>query len=331
MAAALAGGWQGGVKCGQASREGVALGRRPVRAPPSSPSGGTKALADNRNGSYARGVSEPITPYAELDALLVELLGHWREILGDNLAGAYLQGSFALGAGDRYSDCDWLVATHDLLTDDQIARLRALHDELPTRSQSWCKDLEGSYAPIAELASTTHLGRKWLFNDHGRRTLEWDEHCNRGYTRWLLREHGITLTGPRPADFMAPIAAELLRAEAAAALRALLPEFQEWIDIDALAWGQRYAVVTACRMLFTLATGTVTSKSGALEWAMRTLAPRWRPLLAQVRDERSRGWNPDQSPRPGEADAARAFILAHVDWRAGSDAGSTSAMRGSAA
>lgn len=54
---------------------------------------------------------EVITPYAELDQLVVELLGHWRRILGGNLAGAYLQGSFALGAGDRQSDCDWLVVT----------------------------------------------------------------------------------------------------------------------------------------------------------------------------------------------------------------------------
>ena len=48
-----------------------------------------------------------VTPYADLDDLLDELLGHWRRILGDNLVGAYLQGSFALGAGDLHSDCDF--------------------------------------------------------------------------------------------------------------------------------------------------------------------------------------------------------------------------------
>lgn len=248
-----------------------------------------------------------ITPYADLDGLLIQLLGHWHRILGEDLAGAYVQGSFALGAGDRHSDCDWLVTTHGSLTETQVARLRELHDEIPTRQVPWCRDLEGSYAPVAELASVDHLGRKWLFNNHGHRTLEWDDHCNRGYTRWILREHGITLTGPAPRSFMAVVPTDVLRREAAASLATLLEDLATWIDIDTIAWGQRYAVATACRVLYTLDTAEVTSKSGALEWALRTLEPRWRPLLAQVRDARGRGWEPDRSPRPGEADAARAF------------------------
>ena len=51
-----------------------------------------------------------------------------------------------------------------------------------------------------ELVSVEHIGRRWLFNDHGHRTLEWGDHCNRGYTRWILREYGITLTGAGAAD-----------------------------------------------------------------------------------------------------------------------------------
>ena len=60
-------------------------------------------------------------------------------------------------------------------------------------------------------------------------------------------------------------------------------------------------------------TAAVASKPGALEWALRTLDPRWRPLLGQVRDERGLGWNPRQAPRPGEADAARTFIAYALD------------------
>jgi hypothetical protein len=40
------------------------------------------------------------TPYQELDALLADLVREVRDILGDTFVGAYLQGSFALGAGD---------------------------------------------------------------------------------------------------------------------------------------------------------------------------------------------------------------------------------------
>lgn len=249
------------------------------------------------------------TPYADLDALLEELVGHWQLVLGDNLAGAWVQGSFALGAGDLHSDCDWIVATHETPTAEQENALRSLHAEVPTRSGHWPHDIEGSYAPFAELASVRHLGRQWLFNDHGQVTLEWSDHCNRAYTRWVLREHGITLIGPEPRSFMAPVPAAVLRAEAAAAVPSLLADVASWIDIDSIAWGQRYAVVLACRTLYTLETGEVASKTAALEWAQRSLDPRWRPLLGQVRDDRQLGWNPKQPARPGSADAARAFMV----------------------
>ncbi|WP_147915838.1 aminoglycoside adenylyltransferase domain-containing protein [Ruania zhangjianzhongii] len=260
--------------------------------------------------------SDVITPYADLNEVLTELLGYWRRILGENLAGAYVQGSFALGAGDLHSDCDWLVTTNEALTEPQIAQLRELHDEIPTREGRWWQDLEGSYGPVEEVASVDHLGGKWLFNDHGHRTLEWDDHCNRAYTRWILREHGITLAGPTPRSFMSTVPADLLRREAAASLPTLVDDLSTWVDIDALAWGQRYAVVTTCRVLYTLKTAEVASKSGALEWALRTLDPSWRPLLGQVRDERGLGWDPSHPPRPGEADAARGFVADALTWAA---------------
>ena len=257
-----------------------------------------------------------ITPYADLDEVLAELLGHWRRILGEDLVGAYIQGSFALGSADRHSDCDWLVATRGALTDRELAQLRELHDEIPSRDRPWCSDLEGSYAPVDELASVEYLGRTWMFNDHGHRTLAWDVHCNRAYTRWILREHGITLSGPAPRSFMPVVPAAVLRREAAASLPTLLDDLATWIDIDTFAWGQRYAVVTACRILFTLETAEVASKRCALEWALRTLARQWQPLLAQVRDERSLGWEPNRPPRGGEAEAARMFVR-YVVARAG--------------
>ena len=112
---------------------------------------------------YASGM--PWTPYADLDELIEDLLGHWRRILGDGLAGAWIQGAFALGAGDLYSDYDWIVATHAPLTKEQVAALRRIHDDIPTREGHWPHDIEGSYAPFDELASVEHLGRRWLFND----------------------------------------------------------------------------------------------------------------------------------------------------------------------
>jgi hypothetical protein len=107
---------------------------------------------------------------------------------------------------------------------------------------------------------------------------------------------------------MPVLPADLLRQEAAASLPTLLDDLATWLDIDTLAWGQRYAVVTTCRILYTLETAEVASKQGALEWALRTLGRHWQPLLGQVRDERSLGWEPDRPPRAGEAETARMFV-----------------------
>lgn len=83
------------------------------------------------------------------------------------------------------------------------------------------------------------LRRKWLFNDQGPRKLHWDDPCNRAYTRWILREHGISLIGPTPRSFMPPAPTDLMHNEAAASLPTLLADFATWIDIDTIAWGQR--------------------------------------------------------------------------------------------
>jgi hypothetical protein len=54
------------------------------------------------------------TQFDELDALLVDLTGSVRDILGDTFVGSHVQGSFALGPADINSDCDFIVATTTL-------------------------------------------------------------------------------------------------------------------------------------------------------------------------------------------------------------------------
>ena len=77
----------------------------------------------------------------------------------------------------------------------------------------------------------------------------------------------------------------------------------------------------ACRILYTLETAQVASKQAAIEWAQRSLDAKWRPLLGQVRDDRERGLNPQDRPRPGSADEARAFATYAVAWAARRSAG----------
>ncbi|HET8660619.1 MAG TPA: aminoglycoside adenylyltransferase domain-containing protein [Micromonosporaceae bacterium] len=239
-----------------------------------------------------------LTPFEELDAVLAGLTGSVRDILGDSFVGAYVQGSFALGAGDANSDCDLIIATTVLPSGPAEAQLRLLHDRIPTQPGWWTKHLEGSYADVTSLRSVDGTGVRWLFCDHGHRELTWDTHCNSAHTRWVLRHHGITVAGPPAADLVDEVPPQVLRDEARSALPELMTDLQAWAPFD-VAWTQRYAVSTYCRVLYTLHTARVASKRGALEWARDNLDPRWRPMLTQVIQDRALGWDPADPPRPG--------------------------------
>lgn len=246
------------------------------------------------------------TPYAELDQVLIDLVASAREILGDTYVGAYVQGSFALGAGDLHSDCDFIIATTEPPSGRIEADLRVLHDELPTREGFWCKEIEGSYADVASLKTSQGLGTPWLYCDHGHRVLIWDTHCNSLHTRWILRHKGIVLDGPPIASLVDEPPPDAMRAAMRGELHGLVDGVRTWAPFD-IAWTQRYIVSTCCRVLYTLRTAEVESKRGALEWARENLDPRWRPLLTQVLQDRELGWDPEDPPRPGSLEAACEF------------------------
>ncbi|MDH6128229.1 aminoglycoside adenylyltransferase domain-containing protein [Kitasatospora sp. GP82] len=164
----------------------------------------------------------------------------------------------------------------------------------------------GSYADTTSLRSIAGLGTPWLFCDHGRCELIWDTHCNSAHTRWILRNRGVTLAGPPITDLVDAVPPQALRESMRVMLPGLMADLRTWAPFDH-ARSQRYAVTVYCRALFTLRTGEVASKRGALEWARETLDPRWRPLLTQVIGDRELGWNPADPPRPGSLEATYAF------------------------
>src|SRR6476469_5001696 len=161
------------------------------------------------------------TRYAELNGVLHDLVTGAQAALGESFVGAYVQGSFALGAGDLHSDCDFLVVVRERPGAEQEAALRGLHRELSHREGFWNTHLEGSYAVAADLRTTDGLDREWLYVDHGNDEMEWSTHCNQPWARWILREHGITLVGPCPVELVDPVPDDVLRERARAGLATL--------------------------------------------------------------------------------------------------------------
>ena len=235
-------------------------------------------------------MARPWTGIDELDDVLEELVGTAHHVIGIDLVGVYLHGSFALGGADDESDCDFLVVTSTPIEDHQMAALRSFHADLPHRPGYWNQHLEGSYALAADLADLSALDRPWPYVNHGSDEVILDPHCNTEVMRWTLQEHPVIVHGPHPRTLVSHVTPETMRA---AASRDLPKAIEAWTRHDSWdAWSQRYAVVTLPRMLRTQIVGDVVSKPAAVAWAMDELEPRWQPLLATALAQRGRRpWN----------------------------------------
>jgi hypothetical protein len=215
--------------------------------------------------------------------MLAGFVGGLTELLGDNLVGAYLHGSLALGSFDsRESDVDFLAATERELDEEEVERLAALHVRLGER-------LDGSYLPRAVFrrfdpmrVMHPHIesrGGRLAIDHHGGETVIY---------RYVLRRCGVTLFGPPPAELIDPVSEAELRWGVCDVLtnwwRPLVERPPEWLHEVQY---RPYAVVTMCRVRFTLETAAVVSKPEAAQWALTHVDPRWRELIerAAARDE----------------------------------------------
>lgn len=216
-------------------------------------------------------------------ALLQALLDGIRQALGGQFAGMYLHGSLATGAFDPdRSDVDFLVVTWDKLPPDLLQNLASLHARLFVSGLPWATNYEGSYIPGNALrrydpADCVHpaveVDGSFGLAVHG---TDWV------VQRHILREHGISLAGPPARELIDPISPDELRL----AVRVLIQErwARQHEDPSRLQSSeyQAYAVLTMCRMWYTLEEGAVASKRQAARWAMQRLEDRWHPLVEEA-------------------------------------------------
>jgi Domain of unknown function (DUF4111)/Nucleotidyltransferase domain len=221
------------------------------------------------------------TGYADVDAVLAELLVGVRGTLGPQLVGVYLDGSLAIGDfSEHSSDIDVLVVTEETLSDEVITALGTMHARLATRTSKWARELEVSYIPRRALRRfdpddnchphIERLSDQLATEVHER---DWVIH------RYVVREHGVTLAGPDPRTLIDPIDAEDLRHAVVSLLHGWwmpAPTCRRWLNNP---FYRSYAVLTMCRMRYTLQYGAVVSKPIAARWAQTALDAWWTPLI----------------------------------------------------
>jgi predicted nucleotidyltransferase len=223
------------------------------------------------------------TPYADVNTVLDALRSGAQAALGDHFAGMVVHGSLASGDFDpERSDLDVLVVTADELPAEMLPALEAMHARLTASGLKWATNMEVSYIPRAALrrydpAHCHHPALRadgsFAIDGHGS---EWV------IQRHIVREKGIVLAGPPAKTLIDPIGPNDLRRAVAGLLREWWePQLYDPFRIRSSEY-QAYAILTMCRMLYTLEHGTVASKPIAARWAQAALGPDRATLVEQA-------------------------------------------------
>ena len=204
------------------------------------------------------------------------------DAIGDNLTGVYLCGSLALGDFDpQTSDVDLLVVTGRPVSDPEMRALADLHQHISPTGNRFSQEYEVYYIDRATIRrfAPGQVHVKIGPDD----PFQWTEH-RPGWVieRWVVREHGVVLSGPDPRTLIDAVSPDGLREAAAGEIRVRL---QNWNDSTwpltemAHRGSQGFEVETVCRALYTIATGEVSSKRRSVEWAIDVLPERWHGLV----------------------------------------------------
>lgn len=217
-----------------------------------------------------------ISEYADVNQLLEDLLARMKGVLGEKLVGLYLYGSLVLGDFDHeISDIDMLAATAGDVTEDEAAALERMHEEFVREYEEWDNRIEVHYLSLEGLGTfrskaskmgnispgepfhVIEAGKEWLMN--------W----------YIVREKGVVLYGPPPETIIPPISNE----EFVQAAVEHNKGWREWIERTRHSRpAQGYAILTACRDLYTYRNGERATKKQAARWAEREL-PEWAWLI----------------------------------------------------
>jgi predicted nucleotidyltransferase len=221
----------------------------------------------------------------DLSDLLRTVATDFSAILRDNLVGIYLWGSLTYEAFDETcSDVDCIVVTRQDIEHREFSQLDQWFEEVGERNR-WVKRLEMRFVIDKEFLDKTsrccgfyHYTEKLLRHGSDGNPIIWMN----------IGQCGITLWG-EDAKLIAPHVSEQCLNDA------LLLELNYLKEGLASGAGDRsdkafiynaYAVLTACRILYSAHRSALVSKDQAYSWSMERVPRLWRPVLRAARENR---------------------------------------------
>jgi hypothetical protein len=220
-------------------------------------------------------------------------------VLGDELLGLYLYGSYVRGGFDpEVSDLDLLAVTRDDVDGLDLAGLERMHADFVRRYPDWDDRLDVIYIG----GGTLHSFRA---NQGSLAVISPGEpfHVTGDVADWLMNwyhvlESGVTLFGPQPGGLIPAITWD----EFAVAVARYVDWFRSEIAAGRGAGYRAYAVLSTCRALYAVRNGKPASKQEAAAWVKERM-PEWARLIdAALRARLARGSGFDDQRTLAEAD-----------------------------
>lgn len=235
------------------------------------------------------------------------------EALPGFLAGLYLHGSLALGAYDPgLSDIDFIAMTSRRCTAPDIATLRAIHHTLIQRYPQ--AQLEGSYLQAHDIGRLEDVVPPHphiydgIFQASG-------YHDINAVTWWILKHHGIAISGPPPDQFNIEVDWADLIAKMQHNLNTYWasfttnPQRMAWLLTD---YGIQWTVLGVLRQFYTFREQAITSKTDAGSYGLVHCPARWHPLIQEAINIRTGNYVSAYRFRLVRALTAHAFLKAMI-------------------
>jgi aminoglycoside adenylyltransferase-like protein len=229
----------------------------------------------------------PLNAPKDLSDLLHAMAADFSAILRENLVGLYLWGSLTYDAFDETcSDVDLVAVTQRDLYAREFSELDAWFANNEQQNR-WVVRIDMRFVIDREFLDKT--SRCCGFYHH---TGKLTRHASDGNPFiWInVAQSGITLYG-KEAKLVAPHVSDQSLNDA------LLLELTYLKEDLTSNIGNRsnkafihnaYAVLTACRILYSAHHRALASKDQAYRWAMETVPPAWRPILRTAKENRQK-------------------------------------------
>ncbi|CAN5600742.1 N/A [soil metagenome] len=231
---------------------------------------------------------------AEVDEVVAPLAEDLRSALGDRLVGLYLYGSAVSGGfTPGVSDVDLAAVVSGPVEDLDLALLSSVHDRFVERDPPWRDRLEIVYVSRRSLAQPSNRDAVAVISPGE------PFHITGPSSDWLgnwylVSQTGVALLGPPPTEMIAPISDD-----------DFLSAVRRYLDYLVTSDYVGYAVLSACRAVRTLATGSHCSKEEGAAWVRERL-PDWAWVIdAAIEDRLSPGTGYSDGP---SRVAAREFV-----------------------